>query len=77
MKVEKLNMGKNHKELNNQLEELRKTSHLTQLELAEKVEVSRKSINSIENGIYIPTTVLALKMATVLNCTIHDLFQLP
>ena len=77
MKVEKLNMGKNHKELNNQLEELRKASHLTQLELAEKVEVSRKSINSIENGIYIPTTILALKIAKALNCTIHDVFQLP
>ena len=77
MKVEKLNMGKNHKELNNQLEELRKASHLTQLELAEKVEVSRKSINSIENGIYIPTTVLAIKIAKALNCTIHDVFQLP
>jgi len=77
MKVEKLNMGKNHKELNNQLEELRKASHLTQLELAEKVEVSRKSINSIENGIYIPTTVLALKIAKALNCRIHDVFQLP
>ena len=70
-------MGKNHKELNNQLEECRRASGLTQLELAEKVGVSRKSINSIENGIYIPTTVLALKMATALNCTIHDLFQLP
>ena len=67
-------MGKNHKELNNQLEERRRASGLTQLELAEKVGVSRKSINSIENGIYIPTTVLALKMATALNCTIHDLF---
>ena len=70
-------MGKNHKELNNQLEERRRASGLTQLELAEKVGVSRKSINSIENGIYIPTTVLALKMATALNCSIHDMFQLP
>ena len=70
-------MGKNHKELTNLLEERRRASGLTQLELAEKVGVSRKSINSIENGIYIPTTVLALKMATALNCTIHDLFQLP
>jgi len=77
MRVEKLNVGKNHKELNNQLEELRKASHLTQLELAEKVEVSRKSINSIENGIYIPATVLALKIAKALNCTIYDVFQLP
>ena len=77
LRVGKSNMGKNHKELNNQLEERRRASGLTQLELAEKVGVSRKSINSIENGIYIPTTVLALKMATALNCTIHDLFQLP
>ena len=77
LRVGKPNMGKNHKELNNQLEERRRASGLTQLELAEKVGVSRKSINSIENGIYIPTTVLALKMATALNCTIHDLFQLP
>ena len=51
-------MGKNHKELNNQLEELRKASGLTQSELAEKVEVSRKSINSVENGIYIPLSLI-------------------
>ena len=70
-------MGKNHKELLNQLEEHRKASGLTQLELAEKVGVSRKSINSVENGIYIPTTVLALRIARALNCTVHDLFQLP
>ena len=70
-------MGKNHKQLNNQLEELRKGSGLTQSELAEKVEVSRKSINSVENGIYIPTTLLALKIAKALNCTVDDLFQLP
>ena len=70
-------MGNNHKELNNKLEEFRKASSLTQSELAEKVEVSRKSINSVENGIYIPTTLLALKIAKALNCTVDDLFQLP
>ena len=70
-------MGKNHKELNNKLEEFRKASSLTQSELAEKVEGSRKSINSVENGIYIPTTLLALKIAKALNCTVDDLFQLP
>ena len=70
-------MGKNHGELNNQLEERRRASGLTQAALADKIGVSRKSINSIENGIYIPTTVLALKIAEALNCTIHDLFQLP
>ena len=70
-------MGKNHKELNNKLEEFRKASSLTQSELAEKVEVSRKSINSVENGIYIPTTLLALKIAKALKCAVDDLFQLP
>ena len=74
--VGKSNMGKNHKELNNQLEERRKASGLTQSELAEKVGVSRKSINSIENGVYIPTTVLSLKLSKELNCSVHDLFQL-
>ena len=70
-------MGKNHKELNNQLEERRRASGLTQSELAEKVGVTRKSINSIENGVYIPTTVLSLKISKELNCSVHDLFQLP
>tara|TARA_Y100000590_G_scaffold77945_1_gene86513 strand:- start:2182 stop:2394 length:213 start_codon:yes stop_codon:yes gene_type:complete len=70
-------MGKNHKELNNQIEERRRASGLTQSELAEKVGVSRKSINSIENGVYIPTTVLSLKISKALNCSVHDLFQLP
>ena len=66
-------MGKNHGELNNQLEERRRGSGLTQAALADKVGVSRKSINSIENMIYILTTVLALKIAKALNRTIHEL----
>ena len=40
-------------------------------------EVSRKSINAIENGIYIPSTVLALKIAKTLGCKVEDLFKLP
>jgi putative transcriptional regulator len=69
-------LGKNHKELNNKLEEFRKRASLTQSELAEKVGVSRKSINSIENGVYIPTTVLSLKLSKGLNRSVDDLFQL-
>jgi putative transcriptional regulator len=69
-------LGKNHKELYNKLEEFRKRASLTQSELAEKVGVSRKSINSIENGVYIPTTVLSLKLSKGLNCSVDDLFQL-
>ena len=70
-------MGKNHKKLLNTLEELRKSADLTQQELSESAEVSRKSINAIENGIYVPSTVLALKIAETLGCKVEDLFKLP
>ena len=69
-------MGKSHEKLLNNLEGLRKGTGLTQQELSESAEVSRKSINAIENGIYVPSTVLSLKIATVLNCSIEDIFKL-
>ena len=70
-------MGKNHKKLLNNLEDIRKSAGLTQHELSIKAEVSRKSINAIENGVYVPSTVLALKIAKTLNCKIEALFQVP
>ncbi len=70
-------MGRNHKNLNNNLEEIRKSVGMTQLQLSEKADVSRKSINAIENGIYVPSTVLALKIAKTLGCKVEDLFKLP
>ena len=70
-------MGKNHKKLLNNLEELRRSAGLTQQELSESAEVSRKSINAIENGIYVPSTVLALKIAKTLKSSVEDLFKLP
>ena len=70
-------MGKHHQNLLNNLEELRKAAGLTQQELPESAEVSRKSINAIENGVYVPSTVLALKIAKTLNCNVEDLFKLP
>ena len=70
-------MGRDHQKLNNSLEELRRKAGLTQQELSEKAEVSRKSINAIENGIYVPSTVLALKIAKTLKCKVEDLFKLP
>ena len=70
-------MGKNHKKLFNNLEELRKSAGLTQQELSIAAEVSRKSINAIENGVYVPSTVLALKIAKTLKCNVEDLFKLP
>ena len=70
-------MGKDHRKLLNNLEKLRKKAGLTQQELSESADVSRKSINAIENGIYVPSTVLALKISKTIGCGVEDLFRLP
>ena len=70
-------MGKDHKKLLNNLQQLRRAGGLTQQELSVDAEVTRKSINAIENGIYVPSTVLALKIAKTLKCKVEDLFELP
>ena len=50
-------MGKDHKNLAVHLTQRRKEAGITQANLAEAGQVTRKSINAIENGIYIPSTV--------------------
>lgn len=70
-------MGRDHKKLHNRLEQHRKAANMTQQDLSVLAEVSRKSINAIENGVYVPSTVLALKIARTLNCSVEDLFKLP
>lgn len=70
-------MGKHHEKLRNRLEGMRKAAKLTQQDLSEYAGVSRKSINAIENGVYIPSAVLALKIAKTLNCSVEEIFQLP
>ena len=66
-----------HPDLVNQLSKFRHAAGLTQAELAAKVSVSRKTINTVENGVFVPTTVLALKLARALDCRVEDLFSLP
>ena len=70
-------MGRSHEKLLNNLEELRKSAGLTQQELSESAEVSIKSINAIENGVYVPSTVLSLKISKTLDCKVEDIFKLP
>lgn len=70
-------MGRDHKKLRNRLEPFRKAANMTQQDLSVVAGVSRKSINAIENGVYVPSTVLALKIARTLNCRVEDLFELP
>jgi putative transcriptional regulator len=62
--------------LSNRLHDLRAERGLTQAALAEMVGVSRKTINTVENGVFIPSTLLALKLARALGRPVEDLFQL-
>jgi putative transcriptional regulator len=62
--------------LRNRLKELRAELDLTQAQLAERCEVSRKTINTVENGVFIPSTVLALKLAAALERSVEELFWL-
>jgi putative transcriptional regulator len=66
-----------HEELRNRLREARVRRNLTQAELATLAEVSRKTINTVENGVFIPSTVLALRLARALGTSVEALFQLP
>lgn len=62
--------------LRNRLNELRAAHGLTQAALAEKVGVSRKTINTVENGVFVPSTTLALKLARALGCSVEAIFSL-
>jgi putative transcriptional regulator len=62
--------------LDNRVREMRVGLGMTQGDLAERVGVSRQSINSIERERYIPSLPLALRFARVFGCTVDELFQL-
>ena len=54
----------------------RAKKNLTQADLAEQIGVSRQAVNSIETGKFVPSTVLALKMAKVFGTAVEVIFQL-
>lgn len=62
--------------MTNHLKAARARHNLTQEQLAEQVGVSRQSINSIEKNRYVPSTVLALKIARALHTDVNTLFDL-
>jgi putative transcriptional regulator len=49
---------------------------LTQAELAIRAGVSRKTINTIENSVFVPSTILSLTLAHVLGVSVEDIFTL-
>ncbi|MFN3488149.1 MAG: helix-turn-helix transcriptional regulator [Emticicia sp.] len=49
---------------------------ITQADLAEKINVSRQTINAIESNKYVPSTVLALKIARIFGKNVEEVFEL-
>lgn len=64
-------------ELDNHILPLRKAAGLTHAQLATTAGVTRKTINTVERGHYVPSTVLALRIAAALDTTVEDIFSLP
>jgi putative transcriptional regulator len=60
--------------LANRLKERRIELGFTQAQLAERCLVSRKTINTVENRVFIPSTLLALKLARALEVCVEELF---
>ncbi|MBT9483737.1 helix-turn-helix transcriptional regulator [Sediminibacterium sp.] len=62
--------------MKNNIKVERAINNLTQEELANKISVSRQTINAMEANKYVPSTVLALKIAKVFNKSVEELFVL-
>ena len=62
--------------MKNRLKVERAILNLTQEELAEKIGVSRQTINSIETNRFVPSTVLALKLSRLFGKSVNDFFEL-
>ncbi|MBR5333764.1 MAG: helix-turn-helix transcriptional regulator [Alistipes sp.] len=62
--------------MNNKIRVARAEARMTQQELAEATGVSRQTINAIESGKFVPSTVLALKIARTFDKQVEDIFSL-
>jgi putative transcriptional regulator len=62
--------------MNNKIKVERAVNNLTQEQLAEKVSVTRQTINAIELKKFVPSTVLALKICRVFNKSLDEVFSL-
>jgi len=60
--------------LANRLKDRRTELDLTQAELAERVGVTRKTVNTVENGVFTPSAMLAIKLAQALGVSVEQLF---
>ena len=62
--------------LGNRLREMREERGWTQAELAARIGVSRKTINTIENRVFVPSTLIALKLARTFELPVEQLFSI-
>ena len=60
--------------LANRIKERRCNLDLTQAGLAERVGVTRKTVNTVENGVFTPSATLAIKLAQALGVSVEQLF---
>ncbi len=62
--------------MKNNIKVQRAVHDMTQQELADRVGVSRQTINAVELGKYVPSTVLAMKVAAVFGKSVNEIFAL-
>jgi putative transcriptional regulator len=62
--------------LDNNLKDIRAELGLTQAQLGELVGVTRKTINTVENGVFVPSTLLALKIARAVGRRVEEIFAI-
>ncbi|MCD6162740.1 MAG: helix-turn-helix transcriptional regulator [candidate division Zixibacteria bacterium] len=63
--------------MKNKIREMRLKKGLSQAEVAEIIRVSRQTIISIEKGVCVPSTLLALRLSKLFGKTVNELFSLP
>lgn len=62
--------------LRNTIRAAREARGWTQADLAERIGVSRKTVNTVENGVFVPSTLIALKMARAFGMAVEELFSI-
>jgi putative molybdopterin biosynthesis protein len=67
---------KNIAQFSNHLKSIRTTKGFSQVELARRAGITRQAVSAIESNLYLPTTAVALRLASVLDCRVEDLFSL-
>jgi putative transcriptional regulator len=63
-------------ELKNRIKEFRSMKSITQEELGSKIQVTRKTINTIENAKFVPSVILAIRLARYFKVPVEELFEL-